>query len=72
MEALRIVAKWLNEDAGPAPRKEIAELCAALQYAPRALSALADFDLMTWTFEIDQGCRVAAGTYALVRMPPNA
>ncbi len=71
MDALRTVAKWLNEEVGPVPRNEIAELCAVLQNAPRAFSAEADFDLMTWTFEIDQNCRVAAGTYALVWMPPN-
>lgn len=39
--------------------------------APRAVSADADFERMTWTFEIEQGCRVAAGDYALVRLTPN-
>src|SRR5574337_344320 len=40
--------------------------------APRAVSAEADFERMVWTFQIEQGCRVAAGDYALVRLPPNS
>jgi len=39
--------------------------------APRGVSAEADFERMTWTFEIEQGCRVAAGAYALVLLTPN-
>lgn len=46
----------------------------ALKHAPHAVSAEADFDKMTWTFEITSECRVASGTYALVRLDawPNA
>jgi len=42
-----------------------------IQDAPRATSAEADFDAMTWTFQIDQQCRVGGGTYALVWLRPN-
>lgn len=43
-----------------------------LRSAPKAVSAEADFDALTWTFQIGQDCRVGAGTYALVWLPPNA
>lgn len=44
----------------------------SLRSAPRAISAEADFDALTWTFRIARDCRVGAGTYALVWMGPNA
>lgn len=44
----------------------------ALREAPRAISAEADFDAMTWTFQFAQNCRIGAGKYALVWMGPNA
>jgi len=37
--------------------------------APRAISAEADFDAMTWTFQIRPDCRTGGGTYALVWVP---
>ena len=43
----------------------------ALRDAPRAISAEADFEVMTWTFEIGPECRTGGGTYALVWMGPN-
>lgn len=39
--------------------------------APRGVSVDADFERMTWTFEIEPGCKVAAGAYALIRLTPN-
>lgn len=42
-----------------------------LRHAPRAVSAEADFEALTWTFQIAPDCRVGAGTYALVWLPPN-
>lgn len=44
----------------------------ALREAPRAVSAEADFDALTWTFKVKPNCRIAAGIYALVWMGPNA
>ena len=44
----------------------------ALRDAPRAISAEADFDAMTWTFQIGPECRTGGGAYALVWMGPNA
>jgi len=38
----------------------------ALTKAPRAQSAEADFEAMTWTFQIGPECRVGGGEYALV------
>lgn len=60
---------------GPAPdelRRILAEGKAAierLREAPRAISVEADFDAMTWTFQIGPECKTAAGTYALVWVP---
>lgn len=42
-----------------------------LRLAPVAISAEADFEAMTWTFEIAPDCRVGGGAYALVWMGPN-
>lgn len=42
-----------------------------LRLAQIATSAEADFEAMTWTFEIAPDCRVGGGTYALVWMGPN-
>ena len=39
--------------------------------AQTAISAEADFEAMTWTFDITKGCKVGAGPYALVRLQPN-
>ena len=39
-----------------------------LNDAPRALSAEADFDALTWTFKITSYHRIGCGTYALVWM----
>ena len=44
----------------------------ALRAAPMAVSAEADFDVLTWTFKIAPDCRVGAGIYALVCLGPNA
>ena len=41
-----------------------------LRLAPTAVSAVADFDEMTWTFQITRECRVGAGKYALVWLGP--
>jgi len=43
-----------------------------LRDAPVAVSSEADFDEMTWTFQIAPHCQVGAGAYALVWMGPNA
>ena len=42
-----------------------------LRNAPKVISEAADFDALTWTFQIAQDCRVGAGTYALVWLRPN-
>ena len=55
--------------APPRLTREQAELLDRLQQAPRAVSHEADFETMTWTFKIEDGCRVGGGTYALVWMP---
>jgi hypothetical protein len=39
--------------------------------APRAISAEADFEKMTWTFQIARNCRVGPGTYALIWLRPT-
>ncbi|AVR89058.1 hypothetical protein [Thauera aromatica] len=52
-------------------RTELAILRGQIATAPRGISAEADFERMTWTFEIEQGCRVGGGTYALVCLPSN-
>jgi hypothetical protein len=44
----------------------------ALRDAPMAISAEADFEALTWTFQVAPDCRIGAGKYALVRMGPNA
>lgn len=49
--------------------REQAELLDRVGQAPRAISLEADFEKMTWTFQIEDGCRVGGGTYALVWMP---
>jgi hypothetical protein len=62
---------------GPAPgelRRLLAEGATAIKQlfeAPRGVSAEADFETMTWTFQIRPECRVAAGTYALVWIPQD-
>jgi len=38
----------------------------ALRDAPRVVSEEADFDAMTWTFQIGRDCRTGPGVYALV------
>lgn len=43
----------------------------ALRIAPRAISAEADFDALTWTFKVMPDCQIGAGIYALVWMGPN-
>ncbi|MFZ2541680.1 MAG: hypothetical protein WAW75_07900 [Gallionella sp.] len=53
----------------PKLTREQAQLLDAMQQAPRAVSMEADFDAMTWTFQIKNGCRVGCGTYALVWVP---
>lgn len=53
----------------PRLTREQAEALDRLQQAPRAVSMEADFDAMTWTFKIENGCRTGGGTYALVWMP---
>ncbi len=67
----------LDDVAGPHPqaaaelaalRAELDELRTALSTAPRAESLSADFDGLTWTFQIAPDCRVSAGVYALVRV----
>lgn len=52
-------------------RTELVTLRSQIATAPRGISAEADFEKMTWSFEIKQGCRVGGGTYALVWLPPN-
>lgn len=52
-------------------RTQLAILRDQIATAPRAVSAEADFERMTWTFEIGNGTPVGGGTYALVRLPPN-
>ncbi len=42
-----------------------------LRAAPVAVSAEADFDAMTWTFQIGSECRISGGVYALVWLRPN-
>ena len=43
-----------------------------LRLAPVATSAEADFEAMTWKFQIAPGCSVGCGAYALVWLGPNA
>ncbi|MDE2254311.1 MAG: hypothetical protein KGL42_08625 [Betaproteobacteria bacterium] len=52
-------------------RAELEALRTALRTAPRAESIAADFDGMTWTFQIDSDCKVSAGIYALLRVTPD-
>lgn len=52
-------------------RTELAILRDRIATAPRGISAEADFEKMTWTFEIERGCRVGGGAYALVWLPSN-
>lgn len=42
-----------------------------LTAAPRLISAEADFEAMTWTFDLPSGTPVGAGQYAVVWMGPN-
>ena len=56
----------------PGTIRQAVEELRKVQSAPRAVSAEADFDAMTWTFQIGPQCRVGGGTYALVRLTPNA
>lgn len=55
-------------------RTQLAILMEQISNAPRGVSDCADFDAMTWTFQITDGCRVGGGLYALVRLTqtPNA
>ena len=55
-------------------RTQLSILRTQIANAPRGVSDSADFDAMTWTFQIDNGCRVGGGHYALVRLTqtPNA
>lgn len=53
-------------------RTELAVLRSQIQNAPRGVSAEADFQDMTWLFEIEAGTRVGPGVYALVWMPSDA
>lgn len=39
--------------------------------APRLESLEADFEKLTWTFQITPGCRVGCGTYALAWLPKS-
>ena len=55
----------------PGTIRQAVEELRKVQSAPRAVSAEADFDAMTWTFQIGPQCRVGGGTYALVRLTPN-
>ena len=47
-------------------RATVARLQNLIASAPVGVSDSADFDLMTWTFQIRNGCRVGGGHYALV------
>lgn len=42
-----------------------------LRGASVAVSSEADFEVLTWTFQIAPDCRIRAGKYALVWMGPN-
>jgi len=42
-----------------------------LRDAPVAVSSEADFDALTWTFQVAPDCQIGAGKYALVWMGPN-
>ena len=55
-------------------RTQLSILRTQIANAPRGVSDSADFDAMTWTFQIDNGCRVGGGHYALVRLTqtPNS
>ncbi len=50
-------------------RATVARLQNLIASAPVGISDSADFDLMTWTFQISNGCRVGSGHYALVFLP---
>lgn len=63
-----IDAEWEATNP-PKLTREQAQLLDAMQQAPRAVSLGADFGAMTWTFQIENGCRVGGGTYALVWLP---
>ncbi len=47
-------------------QERIASIQERVASAPVGVSDSADFDLMTWTFQIRNGCRVGGGHYALV------
>jgi hypothetical protein len=55
-----------NTQVFPRLTQEQARALDSLNISPRAVSLEADFEQMTWTFKIEQGCSVGGGTYALV------
>ncbi len=55
----------------PGILRQAADAIRQLRDAPRAISAEADFDDLTWTFKVMPDCRIGAGIYALVWQRPN-
>lgn len=42
-----------------------------IRNAPKAISAGANFEKLTWTFQVAPDCRIGTGAYALVWLKPD-